>query len=222
MADALRATGRPVVFSLCQYGRQDVWKWGAEAGGNLWRTTGDIGDRWPSMANIGFNQDRLAPYARPGHWNDPDMLEVGNGGMSSEEYRTHLSLWALLAAPLLAGNDLRSMDAETLSILTNAEVIGIDQDALGRQGHRIRQDGLTEVWTRRLADGSMAVGLFNRAETPARVTASRGDVGLDVGPSGRYVVRDLWAHEDRGVLGDAYGANVPPHGVVLLRVTKHQ
>ena len=141
MAEAIRATGRPMVFSICQYGRADVWKWGADAGGNLWRTTGDIADRWDVMSTIGFAQDELAPFARPGHWNDPDMLEVGNGHMTAAEYRTHMSLWALLAAPLIAGHDVRSSSPETLSVLTNREVIAIDQDPLGRPGRRVVQRG---------------------------------------------------------------------------------
>src|SRR5205085_6620352 len=131
MRDALAKTGRPIVYSLCQYGDDAVWKWGPEVGGNLWRTTGDIGDRYASMSQIGFSQAGLARYAAPGHWNDPDMLEVGNGGMNADEYRTHMSLWAMLAAPLLAGNDLSTMSPETIGLLTNKEVIAIDQDAAG-------------------------------------------------------------------------------------------
>ena len=136
MGDALQASGRSIVFSLCQYGRDDVWKWGPDVGGNLWRTTGDISDHWESMVKIGFNQSDLAPYAAPGHWNDPDMLEIGNGGMTDVEYRTHMSLWAMLAAPLMAGNDLAHMDSETQSILMNRGVIAIDQDAEGKQAMR--------------------------------------------------------------------------------------
>src|SRR5260221_14174596 len=122
MGDALLATGRPIVYSLCQYGRLDVWKWGPDVGGNLWRTTGDIRDAWDSMSRIGFGQKDLAPYARVGHWNDPDMLEIGNGGMTDAEYRTHMSLWAILAAPLLAGKDLGSLNPSLLHILANRDV----------------------------------------------------------------------------------------------------
>ncbi len=153
MGDALQASGRPIVFSLCQYGRDDVWKWGPDVGGNLWRTTGDISDAWKSMAKIGFNQNDLAPYAGPGHWNDPDMLEIGNGGMSDTEYRTHMSLWSILAAPLLAGNDLQHQTADTLAILTNREVIAIDQDPAGKQGTRLSQNGDRQIWVKELADG---------------------------------------------------------------------
>src|SRR3989440_3246165 len=151
MGDALKATGRPIVFSLCQYGLQNVWEWGASVGGNLWRTTGDIEDTWKSMSTIGFDkQAGREKYAGPGHWNDPDMLEIGNGGMSAVEYRTHMSLWAMLAAPLLAGNDLRNMNDETRQILINKEVIAIDQDKLGRQGHNISKEGGAGIWTKAL------------------------------------------------------------------------
>jgi len=141
MGDALRATGRQIVYSLCQYGRQEVWKWGPEVGGNLWRTTGDIRDSWESMSKIGFGQDELGEWARPGHWNDPDMLEIGNGGMTEDEYKTHMSLWAILAAPLLAGNDLREMTSSIRDILTNREVIAVDQDKEGKQGRRRWKSG---------------------------------------------------------------------------------
>ena len=134
MHQALVKTGRPIVYSICQYGFDSVWEWGAEVGGNLWRTTDDISDSFRSMALIGFSQAGLEKYAGPGHWNDPDMLEIGNGGMSADEYRTQMSLWAILAAPLLAGNDLSKMDETTKSILMNKEVIAVDQDSLGAAG----------------------------------------------------------------------------------------
>jgi alpha-galactosidase len=216
MGDALRATGRPIVYSLCQYGRQDVWKWGADVGGNVWRTTGDISDNWDSMSRIGFRQDDLAPYAKVGHWNDPDMLEVGNGGMSDVEYRTHLSLWALLAAPLLAGNDLRDMKPEMLAILTNRDVIAIDQDPLGRQGRRVKADGDVEIWSRPLSGGAHAVGVFNRGSATATTTLNCQELQL----CGGYKVRDIWAKADRGVWSDALTLSVPAHGVALLRLTK--
>ena len=162
MRDALRSTGRPIVYSLCQYGNDAVWRWGASVGGNLWRTTGDISDHYARMAEIGFGQAGLSRFAGPGHWNDPDMLEVGNGGMTAEEYRTHMSLWAILAAPLLAGNDLTTMTPETIAILTNRDVIAVDQDPAGKQGDRVSAEGPIEIWARSLADGSKAVGVFNR------------------------------------------------------------
>jgi alpha-galactosidase len=216
MGDALRATRRPIVFSLCQYGRQDVWKWGADVGGNLWRTTGDIRDAWDSMSRIGFNQNELAQYARPGHWNDPDMLEIGNGGMTDAEYRTHLSLWAMLAAPLLAGNDLRSMTPATLAILTNREVIAVDQDKDGRQGTRAWKSGDQEVWTRPLAGGATAVAFFNRAAQEAKVTVKWADIGV----TQKSRLRDLWLHQDVEWPGPEYTVTLPAHGVRMLRVSK--
>ncbi len=215
MGEALQATGRPIVYSLCQYGVLHGPQWGASVGGNLWRTTGDISDNWKSMSHIGFDlQLDLAQYANPGHWNDPDMLEVGNGGMTNTEYITHFSLWSLLAAPLLAGNDLRDVSPEILKILTNKEVIAIDQDPLGKEATRASKNGDLEVWSRPLADGSHAVGLFNRGETPATVTARWSDIGV----SGSASVRDLWAHADHGTVSDQYSAEVPAHGVVLVKL----
>src|SRR5439155_17843292 len=140
------------------YGFAEVWKWGPNVGGNLWRTTGDIRDAWDSMTRIGFSQNDLAPYASPGHWNDPDMLEIGNGGMNETEYRTHMSLWSILAAPLLAGNDLRDVPPSILEILINREVLAVNQDKDGKQGRRISQNGEQEVWARPLSGGATAVG----------------------------------------------------------------
>jgi alpha-galactosidase len=216
MHDALVATGRPIVFSLCQYGDDDVWKWGPSVGGNLWRTTDDIQDNYDRMANIGFNQLGLAKYAAPGHWNDPDMLEVGNGGMSLDEYRTHMSLWAILAAPLLAGNDLTTMTPETIALLTNRDVIAIDQDIAGHQGDRVTAAGMTEVWARTLADGSKAVGIFNRDDAPAEGSVSFESLGL----KGSVHVRDVWAAKDLGAMEREYKTRIPAHGVVLLRISK--
>ncbi len=214
MGDALKATGRPIVFSLCQYGLQGVWHWAPSVGGNLWRTTGDINDHWTRMALIGFGQNGLQTFAGPGHWNDPDMLEVGNGGMNHDEYVTHMSLWCMLAAPLLAGNDLAKMTPETLAILTNKEVIALDQDPAGKQGYRVWQEGPYEVWVKPLADGSKAVGLFNRGNSPMKITANFPDVGM----SGTVKVRDLWAHKDLGTASGSFSAVVPRHGVVLVKM----
>ena len=217
MGDALRATGRPIVYSLCQYGRQEVWKWGPEVGGNLWRTTGDIRDSWESMSKIGFGQDELAEWARPGHWNDPDMLEIGNSGMTEDEYKTHLSLWAILAAPLLAGNDLREMASSIRDILTNREVIAVDQDKEGKQGRRRWKSGDQEIWIRPLAQGAQVVGFFNRGTEEAQITAKWADLGMDRPPK---QIRDLWAHREVKVQGLQFSATVPPHGVVLLRISR--
>ena len=215
MRAALDKTGRPIVFSLCQYGLDDVWTWGPSVGGNLWRTTGDIRDSYDSMAKIGFGQAGLAKYAGPGHWNDPDMLEVGNGHMTAEEYRTHMSLWALLAAPLLAGNDLSKMSDETKSILMNKAVIAVDQDKLGKQGDRVSQSGETEVWAKPLSDGTVAVGLFNRGTSAATVTAKLSDAG-----AGSGAITDLWSGKRVTAKDGVVSASVPAHGVVLLRVAK--
>jgi alpha-galactosidase len=214
MHNALVRTGRPIVFSLCQYGYGRVWRWGASVGGNLWRTTEDINDHYDRMSVIGFDQDGLEPFAGPGHWNDPDMLEVGNGGMKYDEYVTHMSLWVLLAAPLLAGNDLSKMTPETLSILTNREAIAVDQDSKGVQGRRIAREGPLEVWAKALADGSVAVGLFNRSESSAPISVNFKDIGV----ASNATVRDLWQHKDLGSLSGSYTQEVPRHGAALIKV----
>jgi len=213
MGDALLKAGRPIVYSLCQYGRDDVWKWGPDVGGNLWRTTGDIRDTWDSMMKIGFSQNDHAPFAAPGHFNDPDMLEIGNGGMTDDEYRVHMSLWSMLAAPLIAGNDLRSMTQGIKDILMNREVIAIDQDPLGKQGTRLSQPGEQEIWVRHLAGGARAVALFNKAGDRAKMTVQWKDIG-----SAPKHARDLWAHADVPLNGNQWTTDVPSHGVVLLRI----
>jgi len=213
MALALRAAGRPIVYSICQYGERDVQSWGAAAGGNLWRTTGDISDRFDAMARNGFSQNRFRAFAGPGHWNDPDMLEVGNGGMSAIEYRTHMSLWAMLAAPLLAGNDLRAMTPAVREILVNREVIAVDQDPLGRQGWRAWHSGPLEIWKRRLADGSTAVAVFNLGPVPAKAAVRWSELRIAAPKS----VRDLWAHQDLKPGAQEFVAEIPPHGAVLVR-----
>ena len=215
MHQALEKTGRPIVYSICEYGVDDVWQWGASVGGNLWRTTDDISDSFRSMALIGFSQAGLEKFAAPGHWNDPDMLEIGNGGMNADEYRTQMSLWAMLAAPLLAGNDLSKMDDTTKSILMNKEVIAIDQDALGMQGSRL---GPLQVWVRPLAGGAKAVALFNFVtdDVPQPITLRFKDLGF----TGPVHVRDLWQHSDIGVMQDSYTVTPPKGGVVMLRLSK--
>ncbi|MBI4728729.1 MAG: glycoside hydrolase family 27 protein [Acidobacteria bacterium] len=215
MRDALAATGRPIAFSICTWGAGKPWLWGRETG-NLWRTTPDIEDSWESVMTILDQNAGLARYAGPGGWNDPDMLEVGNGGMTDTEYRAHFSLWAIMAAPLMAGNDLGAMTPETLGILTNAEVIAVDQDPLGAQGVRIRDDGDQEVWVKPLADGSRTIGLFNRDGAPARISVSAAEAGLP--PAATYRARDLWAHTDATVEAEI-AATVPAHGIALFRVS---
>jgi alpha-galactosidase len=223
MRDALKKSGRPIVFSLCEWGSTKPWLWAGDVG-NLWRATGDILDKWDATVKWGGmgvvqildTVDGLQSYAGPGHWNDPDMLEVGNSGMSLTEYRAHFSMWCLLAAPLMAGNDIRSMTADIRDILTNKEVIAIDQDPLGREGHRVkRADGL-EVWAKQLADGGRAVALLNRTAAEANITASWTDIGYPEHVAAK--VRDLWAKKDLGEKTGEFSAAVPSHGVVMVRV----
>lgn len=213
MGDALRKTGRPVVFSISSGGKEHVWTWGRLAGANLWRTTDDINPGWKRIENIGFSQSELAQWSGPGGWNDPDMLEVGNGHLTPDEQRTHMSLWALLAAPLITGNDLRSMSAETAAILTNREVIAIDQDALGIAGRHILQLGSIEVWTKQLASHQLAVGIFNRADHAQVAEFDWNALGLNHPAQ----ARDLWQHKDIPLTGDRFWREIPAHGTVLLR-----
>jgi len=224
MSRALRGSGRAIVFSICEWGSTRPWLW-AQGVGHLWRSTGDIQDCWDcgkswggmGVVHIIDLQADLHPYAGPGHWNDPDMLEVGNGGLTPAESRAHFSFWCLLAAPLIAGNDLRSMSKETLEILTNREAIAVDQDALGMQGRKVRDNGPQEVWMKPLADGSRAVILFNRGTEAGSIAVSWEDVGL--APGGKAVVRDLWKKADLGSFSGRFEAKVEPHDVVMVRVT---
>jgi len=215
LRDALANSGRPIVFSICNWGVKTPWRWGP-ATGNLWRTTGDINDTYERMSLIGFGQNGLEKFAGPGHWNDPDMLEVGNGGMKRDEYRTHMALWALLAAPLLAGNDLRNMSPETKELLLNSEVLAVDQDAKGVQGHRVWEEGPLEIWVKPLADGGHAVGLFNRSESATKMTLDFKSIGAPASAK----LRDLLDHKDLGTAQNSYSAEVPKHGVVLVKVSK--
>jgi alpha-galactosidase len=214
MHDALVAAGRPIVFSICQYGMNSVWEWGPEVGATLWRTTGDISDKYDRMSVIGFQQAGLARYARPGQWNDSDMLEIGNGGMTLDEYKTHMSLWSILAAPLLAGNDLSKVDPEHLAILENKDTIAIDQDSLGHQGDRVSAVGPYEIWTKPLTQQRRAVGLFNRSELDHTKTVPFDELGIP--PTAH--IRSVWDGKD-GTASTNYSVTIPKHGVVLLVVT---
>ena len=216
MGDALQATGRPMIYSLCEYGMGAVEKWGPEVGGNVWRTTGDIRDEWASMMDNVEKQVPTAPYAGPGHWNDPDMLEVGNGHMTDDEYRTHMGLWSLVASPLLAGNDIRTMSATTKSILLNKEVIAVNQDSLGKQASPVKNGDL-ETWAKPMADGSVAVGVVNLGSAPAKATITAGDLHLGAVTK----ARDLWSHKDVKFSGGSYSDTVPSHGILMLRVWAH-
>ncbi len=213
MHQALLNAHRPIVYSLCEYGVGSVWEWGPQVGANLWRTTDDIRDNYRSMALIGFSQAGLEKFAAPGHWNDPDMLEIGNGGMNPDQYRTQMSLWSMLAAPLLAGNDLSKMDETTKSILMNREVIAVDQDRLGIQGYRL---GPPQIWVRKLSGGAKAVAIFNYVtdDEAEPLTLRLRDVGFD----GPVHARDLWAHKDLGILRGSWTVTVPQGGVVMLRM----
>jgi alpha-galactosidase len=223
MRDALAKAGRPIVFSICEWGTSKPWLWAGSVG-NLWRTTGDIQDCWDCKRDWGGMgvvhildlQDGLESYAGPGRWNDPDMLEVGNGGMTIAEYRSHFSLWCLLAAPLMAGNDLRSMSREVAAILTNREVIAVDQDPLGMQGRRVKRNGEQEVWAKQLADGGRAVVLFNRGPKAAEISVSWTDIGYP--PHLKAKVRDLWARTDVGNVSEKFSSEVPSHDVVMVTI----
>jgi alpha-galactosidase len=221
--NALNSAGRPIVLSICEWGTAKPWLWGKTVGGNLWRTTGDITDKWEAkekyslgMLNILDLQNGLESYAGPGHWNDPDMLEVGNGGMTTDEYRAHFSLWSILAAPLIAGNDLRDMKPEIHDILTNKEVIAVNQDALGSEGRRVLKNGDLEVWAKQMQDGSRAVVLLNRAVTEKEIGFSWENLGYPTHLSAD--VRDLWQAKDLGQFKGKFSASVAPHSVVMVRV----
>jgi alpha-galactosidase len=228
MRAALDGSGRAIVFSICEWGTSKPWLW-ANGVGNLWRTTGDISDRWEGkvkwpngdccsngMTEILDEQVGLASYAGPGHWNDPDMLEVGNGGMTVTEYRAHFSLWAMLAAPLIAGNDLRDMKPEIRDILTQKEVIAVDQDEAGKEGRRVWKDGNLEVWSKPLQDGSRAVVLFNRGTEDKKISVEWQDLGYPSHLSAK--VRDLWQSKDLGDYKGTFSASVGPHSVVMVTI----
>jgi alpha-galactosidase len=223
MSRALRASGRPIVFSICEWGSTKPWLW-AQGVGHLWRTTGDIVDCWDcskswggmGVVHIVDQQAELHPYAGPGHWNDPDMLEIGNGGLTAAESRSHFSLWCLWAAPLMAGNDVRHMSKETAEILTQPELIAVDQDPLGIQGRRVRDDGAKEVWVKPLFDGSKAVVLLNRGSEAGKIRVAFEEIGLAA--SGRALVRDLWQRADLGTFERSFETPVGAHDVVVVRI----
>ena len=229
MHTAMAATGRPMVFSVCEWGDNSPWDW---AGGiaHLWRTTGDIKDCWDcgqeTMRKLGGYprgwtlildaQPPLQTSAGPGHWNDPDMLVVGLPGLTTNEARAHFSLWCILAAPLIAGCDVTSMLPQTADILLNPEVIAVDQDSLGIQGKRVLKQGDTEIWAKPLAGGDQAVVLFNRGSNEARITIPFAQLpGARTGPNG---IRDLWKRKDLGRFKRSFNSSVPPHAAVMIRV----
>jgi alpha-galactosidase len=224
MAAALADVNRDILFSFCQYGMGNVWEWGGATGGNSWRTTGDINDSWGSMSGIGFRQDVCAPYTKPGNWNDPDMLVVGKVGwgpslhnthLTPDEQYTHISLWCLLSAPLLIGCDMSQMDDFTLNLLSNDEVLAIDQDADGKPARKAIVDGDIQVWTKPLSDGTLAVGIFNLGARATQATVSLSDLGL----YGAQVLHDCWRQHDLGTFTGVYtpAQAIPSHGVLLLK-----
>ena len=214
MGDALKSTGRPILYSLCQYGLERVWTWGPSVGANMWRTAGDLDYTYDRVSLVGFQQDGLQSFAGPGHWNDPDMLLVGLKKLTDDENRTQMSLWSLLAAPLIASADLTTVSPASLAIMTNPEIIAVDQDAAGIQGHRVSEEGPLDVWVKPLADGSKAVGLFNRGHGPNPVTVDFKKIGINKSAA----VRDLWAEKDLGTFKDSFTAIVPKYGVVMLKI----
>jgi alpha-galactosidase len=214
MRDALKKTGRPIVYSLCEWGENKPWTWGGDVG-HLWRTTGDIKDNWAKMLQILKANAPLAPYAGPGHWNDPDMLEVGNGGMTTGEYRSHFSLWAMMAAPLLIGADLRKVSPANFDVLRNAEVIALDQDRRGVQARVLSNQDGHWVFAKPLSNGDVAVALFNETTSSATIGTTAAEAGLP--KAAGYSARDLWAHSDLQTAG-RLSAVVPPHATVVYRV----
>ena len=227
MGKFLREQNRDIVFSLCQYGMADVWKWGGSVNGNCWRTTGDIRDTWESMSKIGFNQDKAAPFAKPGNWNDPDMLVMGEVGwgkthpsrLTPDEQYAHISLWCLLSAPLLIGCDMEKMDAFTLNLLSNDEVLALDQDELGKEATCVLKDGDIRVYEKELADGGRAFGVFNLGSASVNWELK---ALTQFGLAGKQRVRDLWRQKDLTEVDAANGIlplTVPAHGVALCKLT---
>ena len=220
MGKALKATGRPIVYSLCQYGWDNVWEWAPGLGGNLWRTTDDIQARWQSIYDLMSEQAGLASYAGPGHWNDPDMLEVGNGKLSLAENRTHFSMWAMLAAPLLAGNDLPHMKPEIRDILTKRDVIAIDQDPLGHEARHVYSKGEVEVWARDLKGGSKAIAIVNAGSDVYSTHPFHLDLA-QLGLHGPQHAKDLWTGKQMDLTNNM-PIELPAHDILLLRIDSHQ
>lgn len=220
MGKELSLVDGDIVFSICNWGVDKPWLWAGESG-HLWRTTGDITPHFKGRMLPFFNtvtsiidrQAKLYPYAKPGAWNDPDMLEVGNG-LSQSENRAHFSMWCMMAAPLMAGNDIRSMSAEVTEILINKEMIAIDQDPLGKQGQRIIDFGKHEVWTKELSDGGLAICFFNRSTKPWNLSPDWQQIGIDASKQ----LRDVWKHADVGAAKSITELTVQGHDVVVYRV----
>ncbi|GFE89294.1 NPCBM/NEW2 domain-containing protein [Steroidobacter agaridevorans] len=223
MGNALAAQNRDIVFNLCQYGYGDVWKWGGEVGGHMWRTTGDLLDMWANLDSVGFRQAGREKYVSPGRWNDTDMLVVGPVGwgpdlhptrLTPDEQVLHITLWAMQAAPLFIGADLSKLDPFTIALLTNDEVLDVNLDVLAKAGGRVWSKDRTEIWSRPLADGTIAVALFNRGLDSHRIEARWSDLGL----KGTQPVRNLWERRDLGNFDGGYAIEVPSHGAVMLKI----
>lgn len=232
MSDAIKESGRPIILSICEWGEHEPWKWGKGIG-HLWRVTADIRDCYQCLfdwggvgvLNVIDKMADLYPYAGPGHWNDAELLEVGNGGMTKDEYITHFSMWCMLAAPLMAGNDLTKMDKDTHEILTNKEVIAVDQDPMGEQGRRFMDMGEKEIWAKPLSNGELAVCFLNRTDIPwkldynwrAQTIYFANEVNIH---ANEYVIRDLWKHKDIGTTAQNTKTTIPAHGVLMVRLSK--
>jgi hypothetical protein len=225
MRASLDKINRDIMYSLCQYGWGNVWEWGAEVGGNSWRTTGDIQDTWRSMSSIGFNQNKAAAFSQPGHFNDPDMLVVGKVGwgpnlhntqLTFDEQYTHISLWSLLSSPLLIGCDMGHLDRFTLNLLTNDEVLAIDQDALGKGASQYIKNDNYQIWVKELKDGGKAIGLFNLSDKYQTISLDKTDPALN----GFTKFRDVWQQKYIITAGKTFSAKVAPHGVMLIKVSK--
>lgn len=219
MHEAILETGRPMIYSLCEYGVEAPWLWGPKVGASLWRTTGDVSNRidfqeYERMMFVGFGQDGLQAYAGPGHWNDPDFLQVGNLGLDLDADKTQMSLWSLLAAPLFSSADLTKLTAAQLAVLTNREVIAVDQDPKGIQGRRISQTGPVQVWAKPLSGGRMAIGLINSGESPLPASVNFRELGY----SHPVRMQDLWEQKNLGMFNGSYSTTVPKHGVVLIEI----
>lgn len=219
MHQAILKSGRPMVYSLCQYGDDSVWEWGPQVGANMWRTTGDINSNYDRIVLLALMQTGLSKFAGPGHWNDPDMLEVGNGKLSHDENIAHMTMWAMLASPLLAGNNLTQMSDDVKSILTNRDVIAIDQDTLGKQGEPVYVEGPVQIWMRPLADGSKAYAIFNIASDRAKMRGMRLHL-KEAGFANGAHAHDVWTGKDLGKISEGDVVTIPKRGAVLLRLTK--
>jgi alpha-galactosidase len=215
MYDALKGTKRVFFYNIADVGVGKPWTWAASVGGNSWRTGPDVMDDYFYMAEEGLGNNGLQSFAGPGHWNDPDMLEVGNGGMTDAQYQTEMSLWVVLAAPLIAGNDLTTMGSDIIALLANSEVIAVDQDSKGVQGSRVWQQGPQEIWVKPLADGSKAVAIFNRVKDPSTIPLPFKQIGV----TGSVDARDLWLHKDLGLIQDGYKVTPVGYGAMLLKLT---